>query len=177
MCTVGQLQNDICMEKWNICRVGPKHTIRIHCYRTLSTDGFRISESVGFCRIWNPSHPYILQILSNNLLKTNNYDNGWLTFCLNKSFAMKLLHPYSCWATVTSASNSFEMFAISGCSRSNFALLFMEYTMSGNVKTVRSAAVVTASDAHHGRPVFVCTSSSADCIAPIGRQLGDKNCS
>jgi len=53
----------------------------------------------------------------------------------------------------------------------------MEYTIKGNVRTVRSAAVVRASDAHHGKPVCECTSSSNDCIAPIGGQLGDKNCS
>ena len=87
---------------------------------------------------------------------------------------MTLFHPYSCWAAVTSAISSFERFPISGCSRSNFALLFMEYAIRGNVKTVRSTAVVIASDAHHGKPVYVCTSSSNDCTAPIGGKLEDK---
>jgi len=38
----------------------------------------------------------------------------------------------------------------------------MEYAIRGNVRTVRNAAVVMASDAHHGKPVCVCTSSSND---------------
>jgi len=73
-----------------------------------------------------------------------------------------LFHPYSCWAAITSVFSSFERFSISGCNHSNFALLFMEYAIRGNVKTVRNTAVVRASDAHHGMPVYVCTSSSND---------------
>ena len=89
---------------------------------------------------------------------------------------MLLSQRYCCWAATTSAISSFEMFPISGCNRSNLAALSMEYAIRGNVKTVRNAAVVTASDNHHGIPVYLCTSSSSDCTAPIGGQLGDKNC-
>jgi len=90
---------------------------------------------------------------------------------------MLSLHSNLALANATSASSSFERFLISGCNRSSFDTLFMEYTIKGNVRTVRSAAVVRASDAHHGKPVCEWTSSSNDCIAPIGGQLGDKNCS
>jgi len=110
---------------------------------------------------------------------TNNYELLSLrlfhTFILKWRCAVLSFHSYLALANATSTLSSFERFLISDCKYSSFVVLFMEYTIRGNVKTVRRAAVVTASDAHHGMPVYECTSSSKDCAAPIGGQLGDKN--
>jgi len=99
----------------------------------------------------------------------------FLTALLYSTFALLLSNPNFFWATVTSAISCLEMFSTSGRNRSTFALLFVDITIRGNVRTVRSVAVVRASVAHHGRPVCVCRNSNSDIAAPTGGQLGDKN--